>query len=77
MQRAGPILRGQGQRGLCGSLRQALFDHIQSLSYAELDRLGSDTLITRLSDDVNQVQNGLNLGLRLLLRSPFIVLGPW
>ena len=61
--------------GFAGSLRQALFDHIQSLSYAELDRLGSDTLITRLSDDVNQVQNGLNLGLRLLLRSPFIVLG--
>ena len=61
--------------GFAGSLRQALFDHIQSLSYAELDRLGSDTLITRLSDDVNQVQSGLNLGLRLLLRSPFIVLG--
>ena len=61
--------------GFAGSLRQALFDHIQSLSYTELDRLGSDTLITRLSDDVNQVQNGLNLGLRLLLRSPFIVLG--
>ena len=61
--------------GFAGSLRQALFDHIQSLSYTELDRLGSDTLITRLSDDVNQVQSGLNLGLRLLLRSPFIVLG--
>ena len=61
--------------GFAGSLRQALFDHIQSLSFAELDRLGSDTLITRLSDDVNQVQTGLNLGLRLLLRSPFIVLG--
>ena len=61
--------------GFSGALRQALFDHIQSLSYTELDRLGSDTLITRLSDDINQVQNGLNLGLRLLLRSPFIVLG--
>ena len=61
--------------GFAGSLRQALFDHIQSLSYRELDRLGSDTLITRLTSDVNQVQNGLNLGLRLLLRSPFIVLG--
>ena len=61
--------------GFAGSLRQALFDHIQSLSYAELDRLGSDTLITRLSDDVNQVQNGLNMGLRLLLRSPFVVFG--
>lgn len=56
-------------------LRQGLFDHIQSLSFTELDRLGTDTLITRLNDDVNQVQNGLNMGLRLLLRSPFIVLG--
>ena len=61
--------------GFSGALRQALFDHIQSLSYTELDRLGSDTLITRLSDDINQVQNGVNLTLRLLLRSPFIVIG--
>lgn len=61
--------------GFAGSLRQALFDHIQGFSFAELDRLGSDTLITRLSDDVNQVQTGLNMGLRLLLRSPFIVFG--
>ena len=61
--------------GFAGSLRQALFDHIQVFSFAELDRLGSDTLITRLSDDVNQVQTGLNMGLRLLLRSPFIVFG--
>ena len=52
-----------------------MFDHIQSFSYTELDRLGTSTLITRLSDDVNQVQTGLNMGLRLLLRSPFIVLG--
>lgn len=61
--------------GSAGALRQALFDRIQSFSFAELDRLGTDTLITRLSDDVNQVQTGLNMGLRLLLRSPFIVLG--
>ncbi len=61
--------------GFAGSLRQALFDHIQTLSFPELDALGSDTLITRLTDDVNQVQTGLNLSLRLLLRSPFIVLG--
>lgn len=61
--------------GVATSLRQALFDHVQALSYTELDRLGSDTLITRLTDDVNQVQTGLNLGLRLLLRSPFIVFG--
>ena len=43
--------------------------------FSQLDRLGTDTLITRLTDDINQVQNGLNMGLRLLLRSPFIVLG--
>lgn len=61
--------------GFASSLRQALFDHVQKLSYSDLDRLGSDTLITRLSDDVNQVQTGLNMGLRLLLRSPFIVFG--
>ena len=61
--------------GCAGALRQALFDRIQSFSFTELDRLGTDTLITRLSDDVNQVQTGLNMGLRLLLRSPFIVLG--
>ena len=61
--------------GFAAALRQALFDHVQGLSFTELDTLGSDTLITRLTDDVNQVQNGLNLGLRLLLRSPFIVLG--
>ena len=56
-------------------LGEAMFDHIQSLSFTELDTMGTDTLITRLTDDVNQVQNGLNLGLRLLLRSPFVVLG--
>ena len=61
--------------GFGGALRQAMFDRIQSFSFTELDRLGTDTLITRLSDDVNQVQTGLNMGLRLLLRSPFIVLG--
>lgn len=56
-------------------LRQAVYDHVQRLSFTELDTLGTDTLITRLTDDVNQIQNGLNMGLRLLLRSPFIVLG--
>lgn len=61
--------------GFAGALRQALFDHIQTLSFSQLDRLGSDTLITRLSGDVNQVQTGLNMALRLLLRSPFIVFG--
>lgn len=61
--------------GFAGALRQAVFDHIQTFSFTELDTIGSDTLITRLSDDVNQVQTGVNMGLRLLLRSPFIVLG--
>ena len=61
--------------GFAAKLRQALFDHIQGLSFTELDTLGTNTLITRLTDDVNQVQNGLNMGLRLLLRSPFIVIG--
>ena len=61
--------------GFTTRLRQALFDHIQSLSYKELDTLGTDTLVTRMTSDVLQVQNGLNLALRLLLRSPFIVFG--
>lgn len=61
--------------GFATNLRQAVFDHIQSLSFTELDTLGTDTMVTRLTDDINQVQNGLNLALRLLLRSPFIVFG--
>ena len=61
--------------GFSSRLRQALFDHIQRLSYRELDTLGTDTLITRMTSDINQIQNGLNLALRLLLRSPFIVFG--
>lgn len=65
----------QSSVGFATEVRQAVFDHIQKLSYTELDTLGTDTLITRLTDDVNQVQNGVNMGLRLLLRSPFIVFG--
>ena len=61
--------------GFATKLRQAVYDHVQHLSFTELDTLGTDTLITRLTDDINQIQNGLNMGLRLLLRSPFIVLG--
>ena len=61
--------------GYTTKLRQALFDHIQTLSYRELDKIGADTLITRMTSDTNQIQNGLNLALRLLLRSPFIVFG--
>ena len=61
--------------GYATDLRQELFDNIQDLTYAELDQLGTDTLITRMTSDVLQVQTGLNLALRLLLRSPFIVFG--
>ena len=61
--------------GCATELRQAVFDHIQALSFTELDTIGTDTLITRLINDINQVQNGINMGLRLLLRSPFIVFG--
>ncbi len=56
-------------------LRQVLFDKIQSLSFADLDRFGTSTLITRMTSDLNQVQSGVNLALRLFLRSPFIVFG--
>ena len=61
--------------GFATKLRHALFSHIQSLSYTELDTLGTNTLITRMTSDVNQLQSGVNLTLRLLLRSPFIVFG--
>lgn len=61
--------------GFATKLRSALFSHIQSLSYTELDTIGTNTLITRMTSDVNQLQNGVNLTLRLLLRSPFIVFG--
>ena len=65
----------KGAVGFSSTVRQALFDHIQSLSFAELDRLGTSTLITRLTNDINQVQTGVNLTLRLLMRSPIIVFG--
>ena len=58
-----------------GTLRHALFAHIQRLSFSQQDRLGGATLITRMTSDINQVQTGVNLALRLLLRSPFIVFG--
>lgn len=61
--------------GFSSRLRHRLFDHVQSLAYTDLDQLGASTLITRLTGDINQVQTGINLGLRLLLRSPFIVFG--
>ena len=56
-------------------VRKSLFDHIQTLSYSELDHIGTSTLITRLTSDMNQIQNGVNMTLRLFLRSPFIVFG--
>lgn len=61
--------------GFATALRIDLFKHVQSLSYSEMDTLGTSTLITRMTSDVNQVQSGLNLVLRLFLRSPFIVFG--
>ena len=61
--------------GFAADLRQAVFDHIQKFSFTELDTLGADTMITRLTTDINQVQTGVNMGLRLLLRSPFVVFG--
>lgn len=61
--------------GFVTRLRKALFAHVQRFPYATLDRIGIPTLITRMSSDMNQVQTGLNLTLRLLLRSPFVVFG--
>lgn len=61
--------------GFVTKIRHVLFGHIQKLSYAELDTQGTSTLITRMTSDMNQVQNGVNLTLRLLLRSPFVVIG--
>ena len=61
--------------GFAGNVRSALFRHMQSLSYSDMDRLGTGTLITRMTSDVNQMQNGVNMALRLLLRSPLIVFG--
>ena len=61
--------------GCATGLRHHLFSHIQSLSFTEMDTIGTSTLITRMTSDINQVQNGVNLVLRLFLRSPFIVFG--
>lgn len=61
--------------GFSTKLKHELFAHIQSLSFTEIDTLGTSTMITRMTSDVNQVQNGVNMVLRLFLRSPFIVFG--
>ena len=61
--------------GFAANVRRALFHHLQGLSFADADRLGTGTMITRITSDINQMQNGVNMALRLLLRSPFIVFG--
>ena len=61
--------------GFSTKVKHSLFSHIQSLSYTEIDTLGTPTLITRMTSDMNQVQSGVNLTLRLFMRSPFIVFG--
>lgn len=61
--------------GFATKLKHSLFEHIQGLSFSEIDKLGTSTLITRMTSDINQLQNGVNMVLRLFLRSPFIVFG--
>ena len=61
--------------GFATKLRHALFERVQHLSYSQLDTLGTSSLITRMTSDINTVQNGVNMMLRLFLRSPFIVFG--
>ena len=61
--------------GVSSEVRRALFSKLQSLSYSDLDRLGTSTMLTRMTGDVNQLQSGINMALRLFLRSPFIVFG--
>lgn len=61
--------------GITNGLKSALFSHVMSLGYTEADTLGTSTLITRITGDADKVQNGINLALRLLLRSPFVVFG--
>ena len=61
--------------GFATNLRHGLFKHIESLSFTEMDTVGISTLITRMTSDINQMQSGVNMALRLFLRSPFIVFG--
>ena len=61
--------------GFAANLRYALFKHIESLSFTEMDGIGTSTMITRMTSDINQLQSGVNMALRLFLRSPFIVFG--
>ncbi|MCI9077675.1 MAG: ABC transporter ATP-binding protein [Lachnospiraceae bacterium] len=61
--------------GFAANIRYALFKHIESLSFTEMDSIGTSTMITRMTSDINQLQSGVNMALRLFLRSPFIVFG--
>ena len=61
--------------GFAAKVKRALFDNIQKLSYSDMDRIGTSAMITRMTSDINQVQQGVNLTIRLLLRSPFVVFG--
>ncbi len=61
--------------GFAAKIKRALFDNIQKLSYADIDKVGTSAMITRMTSDINQVQQGVNLTIRLLLRSPFVVFG--
>ncbi len=72
---AAQYFAAKGAVGFCTNLRSALFSHIGSLGFSELDNLGTSALITRLTSDVNTVQSGLNMMLRLMMRSPIIVFG--
>ena len=69
------FLAAKAATGFATKLRHALFEHIQGLSFSELDTVGTSTLITRITSDINQTQSGVNMVLRLFLRSPFIVFG--
>jgi len=61
--------------GFAADVRRALFRHLEGLSFSEIDKIGTSTMITRMTSDINQLQNGVNLALRLFLRSPFVVVG--
>ena len=61
--------------GVSTEVRKALFVKLQSLSYSDMDTLGTSSMLTRMTGDVNQLQSGINMALRLFLRSPFIVFG--
>ena len=69
------LFAAKAAAGFAKKVKRALFDNIQSLSYTDIDRIGTSAMITRMTSDINQVQQGVNLTIRLLLRSPFVVFG--